>query len=172
MTRPNPSLRTQFIVSLLVAAALVVALVVFVENNQNDPNENKLNPSAIAEQNREADIVIAQEQRPHVLGLAHRIRSATGPAASAALTGAVTAFMDRQIALGTIAGSIQRVTCVAGRTRGSRAWHADYGCAAYASSVRYPFTGVVDTRRRELVYCRMELPPVPGEQIPLSKRCF
>ena len=169
MARPKPSLRTQFILSFLVAAVLVVALVVFVENNQNDPNESRVNPSAIAEQNREADIVIAQEQLPHAVALGEAVRSARARAASEDLVRAISSFMDRQIALGVVSGSLQRVTCSVSKPS---ARHADYRCAAEASGVRYPFVGVVDTARGRLVYCRKELPPVPGEDIPLSKACF
>jgi hypothetical protein len=157
--RFRPSLRTQFILSFLIAGALIAALIVFVDNNQNDSNRALISPSAIAEQNREADLVIGQDQRPHVVDLA------PGARAPAALQRAIAADMNRRIALGTIAGSLQRVAC----SPVSRRAPIVFDCAAYDADVRYLYVGVA--RGRALVYCRKELPPVPGEHVPLSPRC-
>ncbi len=157
--RYRPSLRTQFVLSFLVAGALIAGLVVFVENNQNASDRALLSPAAVAEQNREAEIVIAQDQRPHV------VRVGAGARASTALQRAIAADMNRRIAFGTVPGSLQRVACSPAGPGARVVFH----CAAFVSDVRYLYVGVL--ARRQLVYCRRELPPVPGQDVPLSPRC-
>ena len=100
----KPSLRIQWILALLVAALVVVGIVVFVDSN-NQPESTPAPPiskAAVVEENREANILVRQDQAPHVESL----RPGAAPAAGAA--SAVRAFIGRQIALGDIVGPIER----------------------------------------------------------------
>jgi hypothetical protein len=160
--RFQPSLRAQFVASFLVAGAIVAGIVVFVSNNQNDPNEDRVNPASIAEQSREATIVLRADQAPHAL----RVAARSTPTAT--LIGALTAYMNREIADQNANPPLQRVVCT--RTGGTPA-RAVLSCSAYAADVRYPFAAVVQPEQRQVVYCRREYAPVSGQVIPLSPRC-
>jgi hypothetical protein len=40
-----------------------------------------------------------------------------------------------------------------------------------ANGQGYRFLGVVDTAAHRITYCKHDEPPVPGEDIPVSRRC-
>lgn len=155
----------QWIAALGGACAFVVALIVFVDRESAASNQPAgVQPSALAEQNREARIVVGQDQQPHVVALRR------GVAPEAALRGAVTAYMLGQVRRGAIPGPLTRVRCTAARGGGTSARLA-YRCTAVAASVDYPFEGVVAPRARQVTYCKRDLPPVPSMNIPVSRRC-
>ena len=84
----------------------MVALVLFVSrHNTNSPPITNL--AAEPQANREAEILISQDQAPHLA----RLRSGAAPAA--AVEYAVRAFMANQIARGAISGPLQHDTCAA-----------------------------------------------------------
>jgi hypothetical protein len=150
--------------SLGVVAALIAALVVWVQRSTDDtPTEASVNnPKAVAEEHREAQIVVGQDQRPHVVVLA------AGAAPAAAITDAVTGYMRAQIRRGSIEGQLTRSSCArAGGSRTRQLWH----CTAVVANVSYPFVGVVEPAARRLTYCKHDLPPVPSMNIPVSVRC-
>jgi hypothetical protein len=156
-------MRVQFALSFAVAVMLLIALIVFVEDHNTTASQPLVNRSAEAEQNREAEIVVGQDQAPHLA------RIPAGVSARVAITRAVAAYMERQFRLGTISGTLQRTACRAAG-RGTRERTA-FRCAAVAANVTYPFLGVVDGRARRVVYCKRDAPPVPGMNIPVSHRC-
>lgn len=151
----------RWVLSFAVAAALLVALVLFVNAHNTDSLASQ-SPAALARANREAEIVVAQDQQPHVL----RLRSAVPP--RAALVAVVRADINGRIESGGIDGTLQRVSCL---NRGSRAGSLGFACVATVDNVNYRFAGVVDAPARQLVYCRRDVPPVPSQPIPLSPRC-
>jgi hypothetical protein len=151
----------RWVLSFTVAAALLVALVLFVNAHNTDTLATQ-SPSALARATREADIVVAQDQAPHLITL----RSAGAP--RAAFARAVSAEMNRRINNGTINGPLERVACA---PRGERSGMVGFSCAATAGRVNYGFLGVVDVRARRLVYCKRDPPPVPSQPVPISRRC-
>ena len=66
-------------------------------------------------------------------------------------------------------GPLRSTLCfpVPGATGGQVAFR----CSAFARSTDYPFEGVVDRTTHVVVYCRHNPPPVPGVDVPLSRRC-
>jgi len=146
-----------------VVAALIAALVAWVQHSTNSPAEAPVNsPKAVAEANREARIVVGQDQRPHVVALA------PGAKPSAAIAGAVTGYMRTQIRRGLIDGRLTRTGCDRAGGAGARqVWH----CTVVVAGVSYPFDGVIEPAAERLTYCKRDLPPVPSMNIPVSARC-
>ena len=153
----------RWVLSFVVAGALLFGLVRFVDSN-NANSEGTANAAAAAEENREAQILVGQDQAPHVVALK------PGGAPAAALARAVHAAIGRLIALQQLDGPLGRSSCTAtGPRRGLR---LAYSCSVAAGSVSYPFLGVVDLRNRKVTYCKRDPPPVPSENIPVSSRCL
>jgi hypothetical protein len=159
----RPPLWLRSVLSLGVAAVLVTALIVFVDNNSSNGPAN-IKPAAAAEENREAEILVTQDQAPHVV----RLSSGTAPAS--ALAQAVRQEMASRIARTEINGPLKRSSChPSGSRTGPR---VAFMCRVVAGGVSYPFFGVVDVRARRLTYCKRDPPPIPSENIPISPRCL
>jgi hypothetical protein len=154
-------LRTTF--SLGIAAVLLVALVLYVSHhNTNSPPITNL--AAEGRANREAEILVSQDQAPHVA----RLRAGATPAAT--FEHAVRTFMADQIARGAISGPLQRETCAQiGRRASVR---LAFSCAVQAGGVGYEFRGVVDTLAQRITYCKRDPPAIPSQSVPLSRRCL
>lgn len=159
--RPRPPLWARWVLSLGVGLILLVALVVFVEHN-NSNSEGSQNPAAVARANREAQVVVGQDQAPHVGAVA------PGQAPRSALAHAVGGAMRAMIAVGTIDGPLQRTGCT---PTGHRHGDLTFKCTAVAAHVSYPFLGVVNATAHRLVYCKRDQPPVPSMDVPVSRRC-
>jgi hypothetical protein len=152
----------RFALSLFVATVLVVAMVLYVNgNNTNSPTST--NPAAAVQANRDAEILIAQDQAPRSAHLAREQSPAAG------LERSVQARMAAQVQAGSIDGPLHRARChpVGSRT-GSR---RPFSCSIVAGGVVYPFLGVVDTTERRITYCKRDQPPVASDDIPVSARC-
>ena len=145
-----------------VAAALIVGLVVFVDHHNGNGLATQ-SPAAVARANREAEIVVAQDQAPHVV----RLRSAAHPGAAFAHT--VRAQVNQLVNRGIIDGTLQHVRC--GR-RGGSGDTLGFRCTAVVDGVNYPYVGVIHLAARQLVYCKRDEPPVPSQNIPISRRCM
>lgn len=159
--RLRPPLWARWVLALGVGVIALVALIVFVDHNNNNAEATQ-SPAAVAQANRQAVIVIGQDQRPHVVALKSGVRPRT------ALVAAVRADMISMIDSGTIGGPLQRTGCTG---LGARAGRLRFRCTAVASDVNYPFLGVVDVPTRQVTYCKRDLPPVPSMSIPVSRRC-
>jgi len=154
-----------WVLSLGGAAVLVVALIAYVDHANQTANQPAppISPAALREENQEAEIVVGQDQAPHVLSLKAR------QAPVGALRAAVVGYMNHQIALGTIDGPVTEASCV--RAGASPQGGLAFRCSVEAASVNYPFLGVVDVGARSITYCKRDAPPVPSMNIPVSKRC-
>ncbi len=153
----------RFVLSFGVAAALLIALVRFVDSN-NSNSEGPVNPAAAAEQSREAAILVGEDQAPHV----KRLNSGAAPAA--ALARAVGTDIAGLISKQQLAGPLGGSSCSeTGRHTQTR---LAFSCTVRAGGVSYPFLGVVDLSRRLVTYCKRDPPPVPSENIPVSSRCL
>lgn len=152
----------RFALAGIVTAALLVALVVYVENNNTD-SPKSTNPASDVQANREAEILVAQDQAPHTA----RLPGGVTPAQAAARV--VQASMRRRIARGELAGPLQRTGChAAGRPTDSR---RAFSCTVLAASVTYPFVGVIEQRERRITYCKRDPPPAPSDDVAVSPRC-
>jgi hypothetical protein len=155
----------QWVIPLGIATLLIVALVLVVNHAESTANEPGpvTKASAIAEQNREARIVVSQDQAPHALRIAHP----TPPARAIRL--AVAAVMRAELRAGLISGPLQGTACHA--AAGGTAGRLPFDCTAKAADVNYLFQGVVDTPARQVIVCKHDLAPVRGMDVPVSPRC-
>ncbi len=152
----------RFTLAGVLAVVLLVALVLYVDHhNTNSPRST--NPAAEVQANREAEILVAQDQAPHAAPL----RAAASP--PDAMRRAVRAFMTRQISLGSLGGPLRRVGCTGVGTRIAR---RTFRCSVSAGGVRYEFLGVVDLRGRQVTYCKRDPPPAPSDNVAVSHRCL
>jgi hypothetical protein len=140
---------------------VLVALVLYVDHHNTD-SPPSTNPAAAVQANREAEILVEQDQAPRVVSLP------TGVSPQAAMTQTVRTDMKRRIAAGAISGPLQHVGCH--RAGGTGARQA-FSCTIVTGSVSYPFLGVVDTTAQRITYCKRDPPPVPSDNIPVSPRC-
>jgi hypothetical protein len=152
----------RFALSLLIAAALLTAMVLYVSGHNTD-YQPSADPAAALQANRDAEILVAQDQAPRSV----RVRAGEKP--EAALERVIHARVARQIAAGAISGPLERAVCrPSGPAAGPR---RAFSCTVLAGSVRYPFAGVVDTPARRVTYCKRDPPPVPSEAVAVSRRC-
>jgi hypothetical protein len=158
----NLPLWARFALTIVITVTLLVAMVIYV-NAHNTNSNPSLNEASQVRANREAEILVAQDQAPHTLSLADREKPA------AALERAIRAQIASQIAAGAIDGPLQRATCRATASRLSG--RTAFSCAVIAGSVTYPFLGVVDTTARRVTYCKRDPPPAPTDNVPVSARC-
>lgn len=161
MLRIRPPLWARWALSLGIGVLLLAGLVVFVHSN-DDNGEATQNPAAVERANREAEIVVQQDQAPHTA------RLAGGAAPRAGIASAVRADMRAMIGQGVIEGPLGQTGC---RRAGARGARVAFRCTAVAAGVKYPFLGVVDTSSRRVTYCKHDQPPVPRMNIPVSRRC-
>ena len=156
----------QWLIPFAVAAAVVVALVEFVNYETNDVSAiaGVTSPKAVREENREDTILVQQLQAPHVL------RLASGQSPVAGIHAAVVAYMAHQINIGSMDGPIRSSGCVrAGGTSGRQVFRCQV--TASAQRVTYPFDGVVEPTSRLITFCQRVAPPVPSMNVPVSSRC-
>ncbi|MGH3610673.1 MAG: hypothetical protein ACRDRD_21675 [Pseudonocardiaceae bacterium] len=159
---PSAPMWQRFALSLFVAAALVVAMVLYV-NGHNTDSPTSTNPAAAVQANRDAEILIAQDQAPHSGSLVR------GQSPAAGLERSVHAQMAAQIKAGSIDGPLHRARCHPVKsTPGPR---QAFSCSIVAAGVTYPFLGVVDTTERRITYCKLDQPPVASHDIPVSAGC-
>ncbi len=156
----------QWTIPFAVAAAVVIALVEFVNYETNDVSAiaGVSSPKAVAEENREDTILVHQQQAPHVV----KLGSSQSPAAG--LHAAVVAYMTHQINIGSMDGPIRSSSCArAGGTSSRQVFRCQV--TASAQHVTYPFDGVVEPASRLVTYCQRVAPPVPSMNVPVSPRC-
>ena len=152
----------RFALALFVAIALMVAMVMFV-NAHNTNSPTLTNPGAAAAANREAEILIAQDQAPRT------VRLAPGLGAGAGLERAIHTRMATQVNGGSISGPLGRSRCRA--VESATGARQAFACTIVAGGVTYPFLGVADASRRQITYCKRDQPPVAADNIPVSARC-
>lgn len=155
------SVWVRWVLPFAVAVALMIGLITFV-NAHNTDSLAVQNPAQAARVEREGAIVTAQDQAPHVLHIT------VHGSAEATMVRAMRAEMAHLIDNGTASGPLQRITCQAAGRRGAV---SGFRCTAVAVGTGYRFLGVVDPPRHQLIFCKHDEPPVPGEDIPVSRRC-
>jgi hypothetical protein len=155
---PRPPLWLTYLLSVVVAVAVIVLMIRFVSTHNTD---GPVTPNAKAEvrANREAEILVKEDQAPRVLTLPRGVSPRSG------LVRAVRADISQRIASASIDGPLQRVACA--RIQGA----PGYRCTATAAFVNYDYLGVASRRAHRITLCRRDLPPVPAMNIPVSARC-
>ena len=152
----------RFALALLIGVGLLVALILYVSTHNTDSNTST-NIAAAVQANRDAEILVAQDQAPHT---AH-LRS--GMPAATALGNAIHARMAKLVTGGAIDGPLRTAQCrPAGPGSPSR---QAFRCRIVAGGVAYPYLGVVQTRAGTITFCKRDAPPVASDDIPVSRRC-
>jgi hypothetical protein len=158
----NLPLWARFALALVITLSLLVAMVIYVNANNTNSNPS-LNEASEVRANREAEILVAEDQAPHTL------RLAAGEKPAIAVEHAIRHRIAAQIAAGAIDGPLQRAACHASGSRpGGR---TAFSCEVVAASVTYPFVGVVDQPAGSVTYCKRDPPPAQTDNVPVSSRC-
>lgn len=159
----NRPLWQRYAVSLVIATALLTGMVIWVSGHNTDSGPPDTNPAPAVPANREARILVSEDQAPHSAALPSGL--ASGPALERVLHAHVAA----QIRDGAIAGPLRRALCHPTGRSGSR---LGFSCTVNSGSVIYPFLAAVDTAARRVTYCKRDPPPVPSEEpVPVSSGC-
>lgn len=150
----------RFAVSLGVGVAVLVGLILWVSHHNGNGLATE-SPKAAARADREAAIVVAQDQAPRVVAVA-------SGGSRAAVVHAIRRDMLTRISKDDAGAPLQRVSCTHAGTQGSR--HG-YHCVAVAASVNYPYQAVLNSAAHTLTFCKHDAPPVPSQNVPVSPRC-
>ena len=158
----RPPLWLQWVLSIVVAAAAIFALVWFVQSNTSNQITTE-NASGEARADQEASALVAEDEAPHTARLpAHT-------AAAAAVNRAIRADMTKMIDGGSLDRPLQRSSCTPTGRPGKAGQR--FSCTVSAAGVSYPFVGVVNARARTIVFCKRDPAPIPSQNVPLSPEC-
>jgi hypothetical protein len=171
--QPRPTLRdslrlplwAQWALSALVATVAIVLLVRFVDANST-PQAQAPHVSAKGAriQAQEEETLTSEDQAPQVAHFAGKVKP------RAAIANAITAFMQRQAALGAVSAPEAAPQCFP--VAGGRGGDLAYVCSVYSGGKNsYPFEGVVNPAKHTVTYCKHDPPPSKGGVVPLSARC-
>ena len=148
--------------ALVICAALMTAMVIFVSANNTNFNPTT-NVAAATRANRDAEILIAQDQAPRRGALPHGVTAAVG------LERVIHRRLAAQVSQGGISGPLRAAHCrPAGTAAGAR---RAFRCTIESGGVVYPFSGVVATNTRRITFCKRDPPPVASDAIPISPLC-
>jgi hypothetical protein len=156
-----PALWMRWAISIIIGAAVVAALVAFVDHN-NSNSEAKGSAKALERENQEAQVIVGADQVPHTVTLKG------GQSVQAGFVAAVRADIRHQLKTGNIQGQVQKLGC---HRSGARRGRVAYRCVAQVQNVEYPFVGVFTVKSKRITYCKRDAPPIPTENIPVSARC-
>lgn len=152
----------RFVLASVIAVALLVAMVIYVDRNNTDSNPS-LNEASEVQANREAEVLVEQDQAPHTVQLTAHVAPAI------ALERTIHARLAAQIAAGAIDGPLKPARCrPTGPPSGGR---HPLSCTVVAGEVTYPFLAVADLPAHSLTYCKRDPPPAPSDNVPVSARC-
>lgn len=152
----------RFVVALVVCAALMTAMVIFVSANNTNFNPTT-NVAAATRANRDAEILIAEDQAPRRAALPYGVTPAVG------LERVIRRRLAAQVSQGGISGPLRAAQChpVGTAARARRAFR----CTIESGGEVYPFSGVVATNTRRITFCKRDPPPVASDAIPISPLC-
>jgi hypothetical protein len=153
------SLRVRWFLSVLVAVVVLVVVVRFVRTHNSDAPASQT-PTGLARADAESTVVVKQDQAPHVA----KLKPGLSPAAG--ITRAVKADIASSVNQGFINGPIEHASCRPLASHGTR-----FSCTVVAANISYPFLSVVDVSAHRITYCKKDQPPVPSQNIPVSRRC-
>jgi hypothetical protein len=169
-TARHPPLWARWLLTIAGFAVLILALGIAVRSDQGGggggaSGSAKSEAQAESEAEHEGQIVLAQDQAPHVAPL-H-----SGLSVQAGLERAITADVNSRIEDSQLTGPLQSVRCQASGS--SHAGRRPLRCTVRSAGITYPFLGVLDERSRELTWCKVDPPPEAGapQEVPISPRC-
>lgn len=152
----------RFALALLIAAALMVSMVLFVSTHNSDFNP-RTNLAVAAQAIRDTEILIAQDQAPREAVLPRGIAPIAG------LERAIHRRLSAQLGPGGISGPLTAAHCrAAGPAAGAR---RAFRCTIESGGVIYPYSGVVAAGTRRITFCKRDPPPVASDPVPISPLC-
>jgi hypothetical protein len=152
----------RFVLALVICAALMTAMVIFVGANNTNYNPTT-NVATAVRANRDAEILIAQDQAPRRAPLPRGVTPTVG------LERMIHRQLAAQVSRGEISGPLLGARChAAGPASGAR---RAFRCTVQSGGVVYPFAGVVATDTRRITLCKRDPPPVASDSIPISPLC-
>ncbi len=160
----HPPLWARWLLTIFAFAAATLAVVVFVhDHSEGTSAPTKSEREAEVEANREGNVVIEEDQAPHTA------RLGAGVATLAALERAISDDAHGRVRSGNLTGPFQSVHCA---TKGAVGANRAFRCTVHAASVAYSYLAVLNTRTRELTWCKVDPPPFSGApEVPLTARC-
>jgi hypothetical protein len=158
-----PPMWARWALASILAVALIAAIVIAV--NRAGPEAPTSEAGAEAEVNRVADIAITEDEAPHSANLV------AGSVPALALERAIAGDVRGRIASHQLTGPLGAVKCRASGT--ARAARVPYRCTVRSAGITYPFLAVVNERRRQMTWCKIDQSPVAnvGPEIPISASC-
>lgn len=154
-------LAARWVVSLIIAAVMIVLLVAFVSHN-NGNGEAPISKSRLKQEYAQDTILLHQEQAPH------SVHVASAASAQTTLVASVGRLMRRQVTANILPGPVQHVRCWENARQGPR---VGFHCSAKADDISYPFLAVYTPSAHRAVFCKKVYAPVASEDIPVSRRC-
>ena len=147
------------------AVGLVVIATIVIAVDRAGPEGVASESATEAEVNRIADVAIAEDQAPHLAGLA------ADSSPMSALERAIAHDVRQRVADEQMVGPLQSVTC---KPNGAAsAGRIPYRCTIRSAGITYQFVAVVDERRHRLAWCKVD--PLPtseaGMEVPVSPVC-
>lgn len=166
----HPPLWARWLLTIFAFAVLILAIGVVVRSKSGGggggvSGSAKSEVQAEEEAEHEGQIVLAQDQAPHVAPLR------SGVSTTVALERAITADVNSRIEDSQLTGPLQSVSC---RASGPpQVGRRPFSCTVRSAGITYPFLGVADERIHQLTWCKVDPPPEPGtpQEVPISSRC-
>jgi hypothetical protein len=159
----------RYAIAISTATIIFVALVIYVHDHQAQSEGLPASPSRAqaAQEQKQDEVVIGQQQAPHV------VRLATGTAPLQAARAAVHRYVTDQVSQSQVAGPVDGpATCTAGGGSPTRLlFHCNVRAGSAATQLRYPFVAVVVPSAARVTYCQVVTPPYPVKAVPISAAC-
>jgi hypothetical protein len=133
----NLPLWQRYAVSGVIAVALLTGMVIFVAGHNTDSGPTNINPTATVQANREAEILVEQDQAPRT------VRLPSGLVPVRALESVIHAHVSAQVKDGALSGPLTPARCHP--TGAHTPTAVGFSCEIEAGSVNYPFLAAVDT---------------------------
>jgi hypothetical protein len=157
----------RWLITIVVYGVAVAAVVIVVRGGVSGGGgvTTQSEAKAEAEANHEAQIVVEEDQAPHVAAW----RSHTP--VPMALKHAITGDVNTRIATQQLTGPLQSVHCAP--SGAASAGRMPYRCTVTTAGIAYPFLAIADKQSGQLTWCKVDPPPSFGgsTSIPISSRC-
>jgi hypothetical protein len=162
MMRRTP-LWARWVLTILAFVVLILVGRGFVHDSEGASGPTNAERKAEVEANREGDIVVEEDQAPHIAPLP------SGVSRQAALENAIAADARHRVQSGELSGPFQSVRCATSGS--SNAGRQAFHCTVRSANIAYRFVAVLDAPTHRLTWCKIDPPANGATALPLSTRC-
>lgn len=153
----------RWVLTILAFLVLILLGRSFIHSSEGASGPTSTERRAEAEANHEGDVVVEEDQTPHMAPLR------AGVPTNAALEQAIATDVRKRIQTSELSGPLQSVRCA---TSGApRTGRQAYRCTVRSAGIAYTFLAVSDTPARQLTWCKVDPPANGSTAIPVSARC-